>query len=191
MFLRRTRANTGFTMIESLVAVLVLGVGVLGVSSLLANSLRFSQQSTYELVASSLVKDMAERMRANAGRVRDGGYSDIDTAVTTPRSATNPLSTPCGGAECGSRMERYDTEEWSRRVITSLPGGRGVVCHDAATYAPGTPHKWTCDRTANKALSPLVIKVGWVPRHANAAAGGGDGNASVQMVVVTSALTGK
>ncbi|QET02525.1 MULTISPECIES: type IV pilus modification protein PilV [Cupriavidus] len=196
MTLRRMRIGTGFTMIESLVAVLVLGIGVLGVANLLANSLRFSQQSTYELVASSLAHDMAERMRANAARVRDGGYRAVDTATFTGRG-TDPLSNGCTGQDCASRREQRDVEEWSRRVTGSLPGGRGVVCADAAPRVP-VGGAWACTPPASGVRSPLVIKLGWVPRsgggnaHATGASGGkaGDGEAVVQLVVVTSTLAG-
>lgn len=197
MFLRRTRANAGFTMIESLVAVLVLGVGVLGVANLLANSLRFSQQSTYELVASSLANDMAERMRANAERVRDGGYRGIDTATVTSRG-TSLLTNACQGQECALLRERQDIKEWTRRVTASLPGGRGVVCVDANPLAPGARDAWNCAASTSGARSPLVIKLGWVPRTASnsdakvpSGRGADDGVAVVQLVVVTSPLTGK
>ena len=58
----RCRGAAGFTMLEALVAIVVLAFGVLGVANLLIKSFRFAQQSSYDVVALQLANDMADRI---------------------------------------------------------------------------------------------------------------------------------
>ena len=55
----------GFTLIEVLIAMLVLAVGLLGLASLQAYSLRNTQSAYNRSLATELAYDLADRMRAN------------------------------------------------------------------------------------------------------------------------------
>jgi type IV pilus assembly protein PilV len=57
----------GFTLVETLVALAVLSVGLLGAAALLLDSLRSHAASLRRVTASGLVRDMADRIRANPG----------------------------------------------------------------------------------------------------------------------------
>ena len=57
--------NTGFTLIEVLIAMLVLAVGLLGLAALQASSLRNAQSAYNRSLATELAYDLADRMRAN------------------------------------------------------------------------------------------------------------------------------
>ena len=58
----RTR---GFTLVESLIALLLLSLGLLGAGVLLLESLRAHADAISQATATHLVRDMAERIRAN------------------------------------------------------------------------------------------------------------------------------
>ena len=60
-----TRAH-GFTLVESLIALLLLSLGLLGAGVMLLESLRAHADALREVTATHLVRDMAERIRANA-----------------------------------------------------------------------------------------------------------------------------
>ena len=57
--------NTGFTLIEVLIAMIVLAVGLLGLAGLQATSLRNNQSAYNRIKATQLAYDIADRMRAN------------------------------------------------------------------------------------------------------------------------------
>jgi type IV pilus assembly protein PilV len=55
----------GFTLVETLVALMVLSMGLLGAAALLLDSLRNHASALRRVAASNLVRDMADRIRAN------------------------------------------------------------------------------------------------------------------------------
>jgi type IV pilus assembly protein PilV len=55
----------GFTLVESLVALVLLSIGLLGAWALLLGSFRTHAEARNHALASGLVRDMAERIRAN------------------------------------------------------------------------------------------------------------------------------
>ena len=64
--LRRPRCtHTGSSLIEALVAMLVLSIGLLGIAGLSAASLRYSQGGWARASISSGLSDLADRVRAN------------------------------------------------------------------------------------------------------------------------------
>ncbi len=71
------RAQDGMTLIEVLVAVLILGVGLLGAASIQLNALKYTDSSLMTSQASFIAYDMLDRIRAN---------SSADYTVTPPGS---------------------------------------------------------------------------------------------------------
>jgi type IV pilus assembly protein PilV len=57
--------NRGFTLIETLLALVVLSVGLLGAAAMLLDSLRVHGGALQRLRATQLLLDMADRIRAN------------------------------------------------------------------------------------------------------------------------------
>jgi type IV pilus assembly protein PilV len=55
----------GFTLVESLIALLLLSLGLLGAGVMLLESLRAHADALRDAAATHLVRDMAERIRAN------------------------------------------------------------------------------------------------------------------------------
>lgn len=67
----------GMTLIEVLVAVLILGVGLLGAAMVQLNALKYTDSSRMTSQASFIAYDMLDRIRANSG---------ADYTVTPPSS---------------------------------------------------------------------------------------------------------
>jgi type IV pilus assembly protein PilV len=77
----------GTTLIEVLIAVLVMGIGMLGIASLQATSLRNSQSSLERSQAVIATYAIIDAMRANRDTAIAGGY-DIPTTCAVPAGGT-------------------------------------------------------------------------------------------------------
>lgn len=137
-----TKHNRGFTLIEVLVSVLILGVGLLGLASLQANSLRNNHSVYLRTQASLLAYDLIDRIRANKNTaiISNTYLIDFDEA---PENVTNCQNT---GANCtGTDMALFDINQWkctlgawdangfctALGIKGSLPGGLASVTRDA------------------------------------------------------------
>lgn len=102
----RRHAHAGFTLIEVLVAVLVLSIGLLGLAGMQARALQFGQGAYLRSQATLLASDILDRIRANPEAALAGQY-DIGLTDAPDSSAT------CIGAACGtSALASFDTNVW-------------------------------------------------------------------------------
>ena len=111
----------GFTMVEALVALVVLSVGMLGVAGLYVITLRSGSGAIYHMQAVSLSNDLAERIRAN--RAATVGYS----GAAANNNCVN------GGVNCTpAQLAAHDLFVWNQQVTTALPGGAWNVAVNGA-----------------------------------------------------------
>jgi type IV pilus assembly protein PilV len=143
----------GFTMIEVLIALVVLSIGLLGLAGLQSTGLRFNQSAGMRTQATQLAYDMSDRMRSNMTATNAGNY--LGSSQTSYAVVTNCHNTTgCTPAN----MATDDLAGWSQAVLRYLPLGTWVICRDA------TPNDGTgvgangCD---NNAASPFAIKMWW------------------------------
>lgn len=132
--------NAGFTLIEVLVATLVLTVGLLGLAGLQVTNL-VNNRSAYNRSQTTIVAyDLADRMRANAAGVAASTYTTLSPATAAAKA--NCLTT----AGCGSAadMAENDLYEWNRIVSTTLPGGVGAIAVTGGVFT--ITIRWDDDR---------------------------------------------
>lgn len=140
---------SGFTLIEVLVAVVVLSIGLLGLAGLQTTALQNNHSAYLRNQATLRAYDMADRMRTNLDAVKKGYYNN-PTATQYPECKT--------ASGCSSQqMAKNDAFEWNAAIANLLPSGAGVVCIDS-TPDDGAPTAPQCDDVAG---SPYVIKVWW------------------------------
>ncbi|MDL1859869.1 type IV pilus modification protein PilV [Betaproteobacteria bacterium PRO7] len=125
----RVRRQRGLSLLEVLVAIVILSLGLLGMAGLQAASLRTSQGSFYRAQAAQYADDMAERMRANN---RDATAYALALAATAPGSA-------CTGV-CAR-----DINDWLAR-LRSLPGGDGSIVVDTVNETVTVTVQWDDSR---------------------------------------------
>jgi type IV pilus assembly protein PilV len=124
----------GVSLIEILVALLVVSFGVLAMSGLLGTASRYGKTSEYRGVATLLAADIADRMRANrpALNSKAGGSADAyDIKDDWELMSSAPDAKPCGDkADCAAaEMAEMDKAEWRRALYFALPNGMGYVSY--------------------------------------------------------------
>lgn len=82
--------QTGFSLIEVMIAILVLGFGMLGFALLQTMSVRFVQSANYRTQATNLAYEMLDQMRAN--RIAAANYSGSYAATATGCAPTAEVS---------------------------------------------------------------------------------------------------
>ncbi len=140
---QRAPRNTdgGYTLVEVLVAFVVLSIGLLGLATLQGVSLQGNNKSFARSIAMVQAYDMADRIRANMGGVTQGAYDSLPVAGSV---STECLATGCSPAQ----MAAIDGDEWTKEIALRLPSGEGTVTR----LLPG----------AVTAAAPIFqIDVGW------------------------------
>ncbi len=114
-------SNTrGFTLLEVLIALLVLSIGLLGLAALQTVSLRACEMANQRTTSTLLATDIVERMRANPQGVSNGDYLGDAGAVT----GTPP---DCNAIDCNTvQLAAFDLGQW-QAAVARLPGGQGEI----------------------------------------------------------------
>ena len=100
--------QTGLSMIELLVAVLVLAIGVLGITALQMVSLQNNRGALYRAEAVQLAYDMMDRIRANPEGAVPGGAYDGLAIDAAPPAGPNCVANNCSQAQ----MVAFDQAVW-------------------------------------------------------------------------------
>ncbi|MFT4195885.1 type IV pilus modification protein PilV [Ottowia sp.] len=117
------RNQRGLTLIESLVAIFVTALGILGILGVQMRTLADTQTTVRRAQAIRLIEDLGERMK-----VQPNALANLDAYVIGWGTATGtPPLTPQAGSLCDSsacttgQLAAYDIREWKRQVERSLP----------------------------------------------------------------------
>jgi type IV pilus assembly protein PilV len=125
---QRLGRKRGFTLIEAMVALVVLSVGMMGIAAMYSQGLGAGRTAQLRTQAVNLVSDMADRIRVN----RLGGAAYAGAAAN---NQCDPQTG--GGVDCApDEMAAHDLYTWSGEIAERLPNGRGTVAYDAATAPP-------------------------------------------------------
>ena len=108
-------AQAGVSMVEVLIAVLVLAVGALGFAGVQVVAMQKSEDANYRSAAMLIAQDAAERIQANAAKIAD--YRN-GAAIATPASL--PAQT-CGG-DCD--VADLDLAQLAWAASQTLPNGQ-------------------------------------------------------------------
>lgn len=124
-----TMRHQGFTLIEVLVALIVLGIGLLGIAQMQALSLAYNHSSGLRSQAILQAYDISERIRANPTATYD---THNQTAQDNQCAATPANTTP---STCNpGQMAQNDLYEWKQDLTNLLPSGTGTITKSGSTY---------------------------------------------------------
>jgi type IV pilus assembly protein PilV len=137
----------GFTLLEVLIALLVLSIGLLGLAALQTIGLRSNEMASMRTTSTMLGYDITDRMRANAQGVADGDYV-IGTALIST------TLTDCSSDNCDTtQLATYDLNQW-KSAAALLPGGLADITQ---TAGPPLTHtitvRWDESRTGAAGLN--------------------------------------
>lgn len=151
--LRTIHRQSGASLIEVLVAVLLLSFGMLALGAMLSFAVQAPKLSAYRATASNLAASHVERMRANpdgfannryTATLNDSGWSF--TPITTPSSPADCVYPDCTEAT----LATMDEKATRRAVRRELPAG-DMVMWCSAPSAPVPPIAATSAIACNKA----------------------------------------
>jgi type IV pilus assembly protein PilV len=119
-------ANQGFSLIEVLIAMLILAVGILGAGALQTVGLQVTQGASYRSQAVILSSEMIDRMYAN--RTALASYAGTDTSTVVVAAAPSCWTDAAGCTP--AQIAAADISGWTARV-SALPAGAGTIVQQA------------------------------------------------------------
>lgn len=164
---RRVGLEPGFSLLEVLIALLLLSLTLLGTGRLAALSVRSAQGSLQRTQAVYLATDMLERMRANRPAVVTpagasvGFYNAVDSSYQTPADHRCTETADAAAGTCTvAQMAAHDTWEWQQALARTLPEGAGTVCVDS-TPGDGVPGGTVAQLACDNLGGVYAVKVWW------------------------------
>lgn len=155
---RSAARERGMTMIESLVAIVVLSFGMLGVVGLQAAALQSNKEARYQSSAVRLARELGELMRGNKDVAIATATTDNPYLVEYTGSLPS-ASGDCFAGACATTKDvaSFQIREWLTRVAAELPSARVTVCVDDETFDGNGLPVWDCSGNGET----VVVKIGW------------------------------
>ena len=108
------------TLLESLVAIVVMALGILGILGVQMRTLSDTQTGVRRAQAIRLIEDMGERMKANPSAL-----ANLSSYVSN--FAASPTVPSCASGCTAANLATYDVAVWKRTVRESLPLGKASI----------------------------------------------------------------
>lgn len=141
------KKQSGLGLIEVLVAVLVLGIGILGVVSTQVVSLQMNSQSQSRSQAVLLAEDILDRVRANSNNPTDYALTSGDA------QGANSGACDTSFASTSSTVAANDIAAWENSLACLLPAAKRIITVAGNTVT--VTINWDQDDTT---LNPVVVR---------------------------------
>jgi type IV pilus assembly protein PilV len=113
------KRQSGFGLIEVLVAVIILAFGMLGLLGLQTKAMSLNQSSLQRSQATALTDDILDRLRTDKANARAGRWN---TGLTDAASSIT-----------GANLYEIDLRDWKQQVEALLPAGAASVTVNGTT----------------------------------------------------------
>ena len=122
---RADKNQRGFSLVEVLIALIIMSVGMLGIAGLYVQSMQAGRTSLFRHHAVTLAGDVADRIRANpTAGVAYAGIGADNNCVGA-------------GIDCDAvQMASNDIFLWDQQAAESLPNGNVVIGFDDTVDPP-------------------------------------------------------
>jgi type IV pilus assembly protein PilV len=137
MYLQNSmKRYNGFTLIEVLIAVVLLAGGLIGLAGLQAKGLSDNQSAYNRSQATQLAYDIADKMRANSLMAANYLSATLDPTEATCSTSDDPCTACESTANMCSPAQLVvkDLYDWNKDLNASLPGGKGSITAVGTLY---------------------------------------------------------
>lgn len=152
--IQSTHTQHGTTLVEVLIAAVIIGIGLLGIASLQIKALQASTNAEHRAAAADIAAALADRIRAN--------LTQINSYVDTPlASCTAP------GNECSSTPDELTTAEQCTAAQMAAYDLNTIRCAEgsgAKNKLPGGEVTITCVAPCD-GTTAMRIQVSWEVRN--------------------------
>lgn len=127
-------AQRGFSLIEVLVAMLILAIGLLGLAALQTQGVRFNHDAYVRTSATVLAYDIVDKMRLNRDNRADYVTASFPVRNAEPAGGYTTQNPPyeCTGADATVASVDTDLACWLNGIELGLPLGRAFIAQQAA-----------------------------------------------------------
>ncbi len=150
------KKNSGFTLIEVLIAMFVLAIGLLGLAGLQATGMRNNLSAYHRSEATVLAYDLADRMRANSADsslLSASTYSTVAPTTALIQNGCRQVANACTPAQ----MAQNDLFEWNRGIA----GGAAAAGPPVLAAMPVTLPRGVGTVTIPAASRIVTIRINW------------------------------
>ncbi len=144
MLIKSHTQQRGFSLVEVLIALIIMSVGMLGIATLFVQSMQAGRTSMFRHHAVTMAGDVADRIRANprAGIAYQGVGADNGCIAT--------------GNDCNeAAMAANDILLWDAQADESLPNGTVTVTFDDTVNPPEYTIRIDWDEPGEDPNAPL------------------------------------
>lgn len=122
----------GLTLLESLVALVVLALAVLGMLGVQMRTMAETQTGVRRAQAVRLIEDLSERLKSNPGAQAslDSYKADWNDSITAAADCSTTSFTPV-------QLASWDLKQWRSNVAETLPMGQAATFVSTDTTDPG------------------------------------------------------
>jgi len=122
----RHQQQTGFSLVEVLITLVIMSVGMLGIAGLYVQSMQAGRTAMFRHHAVTLAGDVADRIRANPR-----------AAVAYEDANGENKNCVLGGIDCNpAEMAANDIFMWKAQAADTLPGGDVTIVLDDGVVPP-------------------------------------------------------
>jgi type IV pilus assembly protein PilV len=156
--LRKSR-QSGYSLLEILIAIAVTSVGLFGLAGMQATGLKNNHSAYHRSQATVLAYDMADRMRANMSSIDNYLSSYMTLALATSNGATAGCKST-GGCST-AQMATNDLIDWNTDLTTALPGATGTITVTGDIYTITV--NWDDDRDGDVDTDDPAFQMSFQP----------------------------
>lgn len=157
------QSQRGATLIEVLVAVVLLSVGLVGLAGLQYNGTKFNHSAYLRSQATALAYDAIERVRANLAACPSSDAALCayltDQAAVFDGDANEECNRAVNSGGDAAAMAASEINQWKHCLESTLPQGRGRI----AVVADGAAYQDQClvNHSAPVGRDIFMIEVNW------------------------------
>lgn len=147
MHINKIKLQNGFTLIESLIAILLTALGILGILGVQMRTLSNTQDTMRRTQSIRLIEDLSERVKNQTSSIANisqftTSWMDLTQSITAP-------SVDCTSTACTtSQLAAFDKYIWLSSAKNSLPLGKARIFATADGKSLGVMLAWRSNEGA-------------------------------------------